>query len=73
MAPLCREFGITQPTGYKILHRYKNMGELALAEQKRTPNRYANQLPIAVEALILSVKREYPTWGAPKIREKIIK
>lgn len=73
MAPLCREFGITRPTGYKLFNRYKKMGELALAEQKRTPHRYANKLPLSVEALILSLKREYTNWGAPKIREKIIR
>ncbi len=73
LAPLCREFGITRPTGYKLIDRYKMMGQCALVEQKRTPHRYANQLPIAIEALILDLKREYPNWGAPKIREKIIK
>lgn len=73
MAPLCREFGITRPTGYKIFNRYKKMGELALVEQKRTPNRYANKLPLQVEAMILSLKREYPNFGAPKIREKILR
>lgn len=73
MAPLCREFGITRPTGYKLIERYKMMGQCALVEQKRTPHRYANKLPIAIEALILDLKREYPNWGAPKIREKIIK
>ncbi|MDD0854272.1 hypothetical protein HBN50_14260 [Halobacteriovorax sp. GB3] len=46
---------------------------MAQVEQKRTPHRYANSLPIEVEALILSLKREYPNWSAPKIREKIIK
>lgn len=73
MAPLCREFGITRPTGYKLIERYKMMGQCALVEQKRTPHRYANQLPVAIEAMILDLKREYPNWGAPKIREKIIK
>lgn len=73
IAPLCREFGITRPTGYKLIDRYKMMGQCALVEQKRTPHRYANQLPIAIEAMILDLKREYPSWGAPKIREKIIK
>jgi putative transposase len=73
LAPLCREFGITRPTGYKLIERYKMMGQCALVEQKRTPNRYANQLPIAVEAMILDLKREYPNWGAPKIRDKIMK
>lgn len=73
IAPLCREFEISRPTAYKIINRYKEMGECALVEQKRTPHRYANKLPIPVEALILSLKREYKNWGAPKIREKIIK
>ena len=26
MAPLCREFGITRRTGYKIYNRYKDCG-----------------------------------------------
>lgn len=73
MTALCREFGISRPTGYKLIKRYKIMGECALVEQKRTPYRYANQLPIPVEAMILDIKREYSTWGAPKIRSKIIK
>ena len=72
MAPLCREFGITRPTGYKLIERYKMMGQCSLVEQKRIPYRYANQLLISVEALILDLNREYPNWGAPKIREKII-
>lgn len=73
IAPLCREFGVSRTTGHKLIERYKTMGQEALVEQKRTPHRYANKLPIAVEALILELKREYPNWGAPKIREKIIK
>ena len=73
IAPLCREFEISRPTAYSLIKRYKMMGECALVEQKRTPYRYANKLPIEVEALILSLKREYSNWGAPKIREKLIK
>ena len=73
IAPLCKEFGITRPTAYKLIDRYKMMGQCALVEQKRTPHRYAHALPVQVEAMILDLKREYPDWGAPKIREKIIK
>lgn len=71
MSPLCREFGISRKTGYKLWARYKDMGNEALIEQKRTPYRYANKLPLQLEALILETKKEFPTWGAPKIREKI--
>jgi len=71
MAPLCREFGISRKTGYKLWERYREMGNEALIEQKRTPYRYANKLPLQLEALILDTKKEFPNWGAPKIREKI--
>ena len=59
MAPLCREFGISRVTGYKIFARYKESGLEGLHDRSRRPYRQANQLPYQVERLILSrqVKR----------------
>jgi len=71
MAPLCAEFGISRKTGYKIFDRYKTCGLTALTDRSRRPYRQANQLPMPIEALIVRLKREYPGWGAPKIREKL--
>src|ERR1051325_5849442 len=71
MAPLCAEFGISRKTGYKIFDRYKSCGLNALTDRSRRPYRQANQLPLPVEATIIRLKREYPGWGAPKIREKL--
>ena len=68
MAPLCREFGISRKTGYKIYNRYKDCGVEALTDRSRRPYRHANQLPVAIEKRIVSLKKEYPHWGAPKIR-----
>ncbi|MGZ3650267.1 MAG: integrase core domain-containing protein [Bdellovibrionota bacterium] len=73
MAPLCREFNIARKTGYQIWEKYKRFGQEAFLEQKRTPYRYANKLPVQIEMLILELKKEYPGWGAPKIREKILR
>jgi len=73
MSSLCREFGISRPTGYKIFNRYKNLGLEGLEDRSRRPYRHANKLPFQVERTILQIKREYPTWGAPKIREKLIR
>jgi putative transposase len=73
MAPLCREFNIARKTGYQIWQRYKRFGQEAFVEQKRTPYRYANKLPVQLEMLILDLKKEFPDWGAPKIREKILR
>ncbi len=73
MSSLCREFGISRPTGYKIFNRYKDLGLEGLEDRSRRPYRHANKLPFQVEKTILQIKREYPTWGAPKIREKLIR
>jgi putative transposase len=71
MAPLCAEFGISRKTGYKIFDRYKDCGVTAFTDRSRRPYRQANRLPAPIEATIVRLKREYPGWGAPKIREKL--
>jgi transposase InsO family protein len=73
MAQLCRAFGISRKTGYKIFTRYKEHGLEALTDRSRRPVRYANQLPPQVESLIVSLKREKPHWGARKIRELLVR
>src|SRR4029077_1609867 len=73
MADLCREFGISRKTGYKIFDRYKECGVQGLTDRSRRPYRYANQLPFQVENYILNVKREHTSWGARKIRERLIR
>ena len=71
MAVVCREFGISRKTGYKIFNRYKLSGLEGLQNQSRRPSRQANKLPFQVERTILRIKQERPSWGAPKIREKL--
>ena len=73
MSEVCREFGISRKTGYKIFDRYKEHGLEALSDRSRRPVRYANQLPEQIEALILRAKREKPHWGARKIRELLLR
>jgi putative transposase len=71
MTALCTEFRISRKTGYKIFERYKEFGARGLTDRSRRPNRHANQLPPTIEAQILRLKKTYPHWGAPKIREKL--
>ena len=73
LSDVCRSFGISRKTGYKIFNRYKEHGLDALTDRSRRPWRYANQLPEAVETLIVRAKREKPHWGARKIRELLIR
>ncbi len=73
MASLCREFGISRKTGYKIFERYEQCGAEGLSDRTRRPFRYANQLPEPVEAAIVAARREKPNWGARKIRERLLR
>jgi len=71
MAVLCREFDISRKTGYKIFQRYKDCGLEGLTDRSRRPYRHANKLPAQLETRIVELRRERPTWGAPKIRERL--
>ena len=73
MSDVCREFGISRKTGYKIFQRYKDHGLEALTDRSRRPVRYANQLPPQIESLIVAAKRDKPHWGARKIRELLVR
>src|SRR5215831_12103097 len=73
MAELCREFGIARKTGYKIFDRYQECGVQGLTDRSRRPYRYANKLPFQLENYILNIKREHTSWGARKIRERLIR
>jgi len=73
MTDVCREFGISRKTGYKLFERYKDHGLEALTDRSRRPVRYANQLPPQIESLIVTFKREKPHWGARKIRELLVR
>lgn len=66
MSVLCREFGISRKTGYKLRERYQDFGVAGLTDRSRRPYRQANQLPLPVEKTIVRLKQDRPSWGAPK-------
>lgn len=73
MSDVCRQFGISRKTGYKIWDRYRQEGLDALCDRSRRPVRYANQLPEQMERTIVETKRGKPHWGARKIRELLVR
>lgn len=73
MSDVCRSFGISRKTGYKIWGRYQQEGLDALCDRSRRPVRYANQLPGQIERLIVETRRDKPHWGARKIRELLVR
>jgi transposase len=47
MTDLCREFGISRKTGYKIFERYKDHGLEALSDRPAAPSRAKSCLSTA--------------------------
>ncbi len=68
---LCREFGISRKTGYKILTRYNEIGLEGLADRSRRPYRQANRLPFQIETQIVRLKQDKPSWRAPEVSYKL--
>jgi putative transposase len=66
MSELCERFGISRPTGYKWLARYRAGGVSALDDRSRVPQHCPHRTAAVVEAWLLAARREYG-WGAKKL------
>jgi len=69
LAKLCREFGISRPTGYLWLRRYEQARTMtALQCRSRRPQRSPLRTAEAIERRVVAL-RERTHWGARKLRE----
>lgn len=68
MAELCRHYGISRKTGYKILARWEQAGVEGLKDLSRAPLLHPNQVPMDVEAQVLAARRQHMRWGPRKLR-----
>ena len=69
---LCKAFGISRPTGYKLIHRFEEQGIEGLLDRDKTPKRHPNKTNQPVEDEIIRLKEKYPLWGAKKIRRLLL-
>jgi transposase InsO family protein len=67
MSALCTEFGISRPTGYLWLSRYRELGVTGIAERSRRPQRSPDRTDRQREAEVIQLRRRYPDWGARKL------
>jgi transposase InsO family protein len=67
ISQLCREYGISRPTGYLWLHRYREADSLlALSEHSRRPDHSPYRTSAELTAKVLSLRDE-KGWGARKL------
>ena len=67
VADLCRWFGISRKTAYKLIGRYEAHGRDGLRDRSRAPHRHANATPRDVAERIVKAKRTHPSWGPKKL------
>lgn len=71
IAELCRQFGISRPTGYKWIERGES--GLSFDDQSKAPHVQANATPQDIIDKILVIKFRWPKWGPKKIRSVLLR
>lgn len=66
-ASLCVSFGVSRPTGYLWLKRFREGGVAAMEERSRRPVRSPARLGMEREERIVALRQRYPEWGARKL------
>jgi putative transposase len=72
VSQLCREYGISRTNGYKWLRRFEREGEPGLEERSRRPQSISGT-DGEVVLQIIELRRQYPKWGAKKVRQLLIR
>ena len=67
---LCREYGISRPTGDKWIERYNN--DESLSDRSRKPFHTPNKIDSETENRIVEARQKEPAIGAKKTRQMLI-
>lgn len=73
LAPLCREYGISRPTGTKWVRRFKAEGYAGLEERSRRPASSPLSLAEELVMAVLEQRDRHPSWGAKKLRDLLLR
>ena len=65
-AALCREYGISRPTGDKWLERY--LAGDSMSDRSRAPKSVPGKISSEMEEKIVQLRKKYPAIGAVKLR-----
>lgn len=65
---LCKSFGISRTTGYKLIEKYYELGEEAFTAGSKAPLNIPHKTAIRMERKIVALRKKYESWGARKIR-----
>lgn len=69
---LCKRFGISRKTGYKLIERFRCEGDDAFQDHSRARLVQSHAVPLEMQLELLNAKARYPLWGPRKIRDLLI-
>jgi transposase InsO family protein len=64
---LCASYGISRPTGYLWLKRFREGGVAAMVECSRRPSHSPTRIAAETAEQIVALRQRYPEWGARKL------
>jgi putative transposase len=73
VSELARKYGVSREKVYKWIARYEEEGWRGLEERSRAPHKQALATAPEIEAKILELKARWVGWGAPKLRQKLLR
>ena len=67
MAELCRCAGVSRPTGYFWLERFRQQGEAGLLDRSHAVHHCPHRTAMHTGERLLQLRREHPYWGPRKL------
>ena len=71
VADLCRQYGISRPTGYRWINRYNEIGPEGLVDRSRRPHGCSHATLEPIENVIFALRAKHPSWGARKLKARL--
>ncbi|HEY1577818.1 MAG TPA: IS481 family transposase [Terracidiphilus sp.] len=71
VADLCRQYGISHPTGYRWINRYNEIGPEGLVDRSRRPHGCSHATLEPIENVIFALRAKHPSWGARKLKARL--
>ena len=73
VSELCRCYGVSRKTGYKLIHRYQEEEQEAFKERSRARHNLSNETSRAIVNEILALKYKHVHFGPRKVRLHLMK
>lgn len=67
MSELCRSAGVSRPTGYLWVDRYRQHGESGLLDRSHAVRHCPHHTPAAIEERLVRLRERHPWWGPRKL------